>query len=173
MNVKCVAWAEALLTEPWKGSSEITWLRRWHCTEHYLHQDIGEKILFTCAMRTCSTALGAMTMSLVARVDATHPTRWTGWSNCLGLAMGCDSTAVWGLVVNKGTLRVNCSAGEWPLPFVHSNEPERAIICLVHSSPLLIQTNINFIEWKWSGVDVDKLMSSLFCGTGDLAVLKA
>lgn len=51
-----------------------------------------------------------------------------------------------GLVVNKGTLRVNCPASEWPLPLVHSNEQERVIIFLFKVNPPLhfIQTGMSF-----------------------------
>ncbi len=81
-------------------------------------------------------------MSLVLHVHSAHTNanRWPAGSNCLGLAVGREYQ--WGgLVVNKGTLRVNCAASEWPLPLVHSNEQERVIIFLfkVNSPPLFWQ----------------------------------
>lgn len=57
--------------------------------------------------------------------------------------------------MNKGTLRVNCPASEWPLPLVHSNEQERVIIFLskVNPPPLpSLDSQVNTAKHEVHGV---------------------
>lgn len=105
--------------------------------------------------------LSVQAMSLVLQVQSTNTnrTRWPAWSNCLGLAVGRERAAV-KVVVNKGTLRVNCPASEWPLPLVHSYEQERVIIFLSEvNSPSWSSCSKN--EVQYSSGWAEKLVGSI------------
>lgn len=58
--------------------------------------------------------------------------------------------------MNKGTLRVNCPASEWPLPLTHSNEQEQVIIFLSKVTPSP-DRHVNTAECEVHGVKISSI----------------